>query len=203
MTCKGICIRHRALKPQGTGRYADGQKRCQVCQVFLKWENFWCPCCGYRLRTRPRNVKYKSKLIAIRKTSESFLIQCNQSSPVQFIHPIIMISKNRFSNLRKEKGKYAYSTENRIFVWKNIIWPLLLEVNRPWFTLKEYRTKRDEMSHTNHIPKDKIGKGLISLIFKGLVVKEKEIYSIDDNLLPYLKKRIILEYNIAVRETRI
>ena len=82
MTCRGICIRHRALKPQGTGRYADGQKRCQVCQVFLKWENFWCPCCGYRLRTRPRNVKYKSKLIAIRKTSESFLIQGNQSSPV-------------------------------------------------------------------------------------------------------------------------
>ena len=87
MTCKGICIRHRALKPQGTGRYADGQKRCQVCQVFLKWENFWCPCCGYRLRTRPRNVKYKSKLIAIRKTSESFLIQGNQSSPVQFHSP--------------------------------------------------------------------------------------------------------------------
>ena len=112
-----------------------------------------------------------------------------------------MTSKNQLSNLRKEKGKYAYSTENRIFAWKNIIWPLLLEVNRPWFTLKEYRTKRDEVSYTNHIPKDKIGKGLISLIFKGLVVKEKENYSIDDNLLPYLKKRVILEYNIAVRET--
>ena len=114
-----------------------------------------------------------------------------------------MTSKNQLSKLRKEKGKYAYSTENRIFAWKNIIWPLLLEVNRPWFTLKEYRTKRDDVSDTNHIPKEKIGKGLISLIFKGLVVKEKEIYSIDDNLLPYLKKRIILEYNIAVRETRI
>ena len=66
---------------------------------------------------------------------------------------------------------------------------------------KEYRTKRDEVSYTNQIPKDKIGKGLISLIFKGLVVKEKENYSIDDNLLPYFKKRIILEYIIAVRET--
>ncbi len=191
-------MRHRALKPNGRGRYVDGQKRCQVCEVFLRWENLWCPCCGYRLRTRPRNVKYKSKLIAIRKTSESFLIQGNQS---QSIDPIIMTSKNQLSKLRKEKGKYAYSTENRIFVWKNIIWPLLLEVNRPWFTLKEYRTKRDEVSDTNHIPKEKIGKGLISLIFKGLVVKEKENYSIDDNLLPYLKKRIILEYNIAVRET--
>jgi hypothetical protein len=111
-----------------------------------------------------------------------------------------MISKNQLSNLRKEKGKYAYSTENRIFVWKNIIWPLLLEVNRPWFTLKEYRTKRDEVSDTNHIPKVKIGKGLISLIFKGLVVKENENYSIDDNLLPYFKKKNILEYSVAMRE---
>jgi hypothetical protein len=57
------------------------------------------------------------------------------------------------------------------------------------------------VSDTNHIPKEKIGKGLISLIFKGLVVKEKENYSIDANLLPYFKKRVILEYNIAVRET--
>jgi len=24
----------------------------------------WCPCCGYRLRTKPRNLKYKAKLRA-------------------------------------------------------------------------------------------------------------------------------------------
>ena len=115
----------------------------------------------------------------------------------------MMTSKNKLSYLQREKGKYAYSTGNRVFVWKNIIWPLILEVNRPWFTLKEYRTKRDEVSDTKHIPKEKIGKGLISLIFKGLVVKEKDNYLIDDNLLPYFKKRVILEYNIAVRKISI
>jgi hypothetical protein len=62
MVCKGICLRHKALKPGNIGRYLAGQKRCQVCQLFIKWEGFWCPCCGYRLRTRPRNKKYKSKL---------------------------------------------------------------------------------------------------------------------------------------------
>ena len=112
-----------------------------------------------------------------------------------------MTLKDHLLYLRKEKGKYAYSTENRILVWKNIVWPLISEANRPWFTLKEYRTKRDKVSYTKHIPKEKIGKGLISLIFKGLVVKEKENNSIDDNLLPYFKKKIILEYSIAVRET--
>ena len=36
MTCKGICIRHKAQKPVGVGRYAIGQKRCQVCETFYK-----------------------------------------------------------------------------------------------------------------------------------------------------------------------
>jgi hypothetical protein len=62
MTCKGICARHKAQKPTGVGRYASGQKRCQICEIFIKWDGLWCPCCGYRLRTRPRNLKYKEKL---------------------------------------------------------------------------------------------------------------------------------------------
>ncbi len=61
MTCKGICVRYKAQKPVGTGRYASGQRRCQICEIFIKWEGLWCPCCGYRLRTKPRNLKYKAK----------------------------------------------------------------------------------------------------------------------------------------------
>ena len=64
MTCKGICPRYKAQKPVGTGRYASGQRRCQICEIFIKWEGLWCPCCGYRLRTKPRNLKYKAKLRA-------------------------------------------------------------------------------------------------------------------------------------------
>ncbi|MDQ3873466.1 MAG: hypothetical protein M3258_07655, partial [Thermoproteota archaeon] len=43
---------------------ASGQKRCQICEIFIKWDGLWCPCCGYRLRTKPRNLKYKAKLRA-------------------------------------------------------------------------------------------------------------------------------------------
>ena len=57
MTCKDICIKHRAQKPPPPiSRYATGQKRCQVCEIFIKWEGIFCPCCGCRLRTRPRNL---------------------------------------------------------------------------------------------------------------------------------------------------
>ncbi len=62
MTCKGICERYQARKPIDVGRYASGQKRCQICEIFINWDGKWCPCCGYRLRQKPRNLKYKEKL---------------------------------------------------------------------------------------------------------------------------------------------
>ena len=67
MTCKGVCIRHRAQRPDSFGRYAVGQKRSQVCALFMKWDGLWCPCCGCRVRTKPRNSKLKQKLKTIRK----------------------------------------------------------------------------------------------------------------------------------------
>ena len=61
MTCKGICLRHRAPKPIQSSRYASGQKRCQSCEIFIKWDALWCPCCGFRLRSKPRNSAYKER----------------------------------------------------------------------------------------------------------------------------------------------
>ena len=40
MTCKGICTRYKAQKPVGTGRYASGQKRCQICEIFINGKVF-------------------------------------------------------------------------------------------------------------------------------------------------------------------
>jgi predicted amidophosphoribosyltransferase len=68
-------MRHKAQKPVGMGRYAAGQRRCQICQMFIKWEGLWCPCCGYRLRTKPRNLKYRVKL-----RQRSLMLQLEQES---------------------------------------------------------------------------------------------------------------------------
>jgi len=62
MVCKGICIRHKASGPISSGRYATGQKRCQICDLFMQWKGIFCPCCGYKLRIRPRLYKHKAKL---------------------------------------------------------------------------------------------------------------------------------------------
>ncbi|MDQ3969549.1 MAG: hypothetical protein M3275_14290 [Thermoproteota archaeon] len=66
MACKGICERHRALRPSdGSGgrRYSAGQRRCQICEIFIKWDGgVWCPCCGGKLRTKPRNTADRKRV---------------------------------------------------------------------------------------------------------------------------------------------
>ena len=58
MSCKGICIRHKAA----SNNYANGQKRCHICEMFIKWDDLSCPCCRHKIRTRPRNHKLYEKL---------------------------------------------------------------------------------------------------------------------------------------------
>jgi hypothetical protein len=57
MGCKGKCVHYKA---KSLGRYVHRQKRCQVCDIYLRWEGFYCPCCGHYLRARARDVKYES-----------------------------------------------------------------------------------------------------------------------------------------------
>ena len=60
--CKGICKRYKPTGSFINGRYRKGQKRCQVCDLFIKFDGLWCPCCGYKLRTKTRSSKSKKKL---------------------------------------------------------------------------------------------------------------------------------------------
>ena len=60
--CKDICFRYKASKPANGSRYAMGQRRCQICELFIQWEGLWCPCCGVRLRTRPRVGTLREKM---------------------------------------------------------------------------------------------------------------------------------------------
>jgi hypothetical protein len=99
-----------------------------------------------------------------------------------------------------EKGKYATSTENRRLVWECIIWPLILELDRSYFTPKEYHRMRDKISIEKSIPISKMTGGMISLLVKGILKQDKKYYSIHYKLIPYMRKRVDADYGAVLRE---
>ena len=102
-----------------------------------------------------------------------------------------------------EKGKHAVATQNRRFVWKEIVWPLILEVNDVSFTIKQYQKKRDEICKKFNISIGSISRGLASLIQKELLIKENHIYSIHYRLIAYMRLKADCDYGTAIHETKI
>ena len=99
------------------------------------------------------------------------------------------------------KGKHAHSTEYRRLIWEMIVWPLIIEKNRPYFYKDEYQLKRIIFSKESNIPSSKLSGGLISLVVKGILIKEENIYSLHYRLIPYLRKIATLTYGQALKET--
>lgn len=77
LTCNGICKKVQVKKPSGEGRYSSGQAHCQICNTWIDHKGahmkdgstatkdslgWFCNCCNYRVRQKPRNKVYKEKL---------------------------------------------------------------------------------------------------------------------------------------------
>ncbi|WP_420544780.1 hypothetical protein [Nitrosopumilus sp.] len=102
-----------------------------------------------------------------------------------------------------EKGKYASATQNRRFVWAEIVWPLILEINDVMFSLEQYQKKRDQICKEKNVTITVTSRGLVSLIQKGILLKEGNIYSIHFRLIPYMRLRAKCDYATAIHEVRI
>ena len=101
-----------------------------------------------------------------------------------------------------DKGKYASATENRRFVWHEIVWPLILQVNDVSFTLKQYQKKRDEICNKKGVSISSTSRGLASLLQKGILFKEKDLYSIHFRLIAYMRLKAECDYATAIHEVR-
>jgi hypothetical protein len=101
-----------------------------------------------------------------------------------------------------EKGKYASATQNRRFVWSEIVWPLILEINDVSFTLKQFQEKRDKICEENNLSINVPSRGLASLIQKGILLKEGNLYSIHYRLIPYMRVKTICDYATVIHEVR-
>jgi len=102
-----------------------------------------------------------------------------------------------------EKGKYATATENRRFVWAEIIWPLILEINDVIFTLQQFQNKRQRVCEEKNISINIPSRGLASLLQRGIIVKENKVYSIHYKLIPYMRLKATCDYATAIHEVRI
>ncbi len=102
----------------------------------------------------------------------------------------------------REKGKYASATENRRFVWAEIVWPLILEINDITFTLKQYQKKRDEACKKKNVSMSITSRGLASLLQRGILIKENDLYSIHYRLIAYMRLKADCDYATAIREIK-
>ena len=102
-----------------------------------------------------------------------------------------------------EKGKYAAATENRRFVWAEIIWPLILEINEITFSLKQFQEKREKVCKEKNTTITIASRGLVSLVLKGILLKENDTYSIHYKLIPYMRLKAKCDYATAIHEVRI
>ena len=102
-----------------------------------------------------------------------------------------------------EKGKYASATENRRFVWKEIVWPLIIQINSAEFTLAQYQKKRDEICVKYGITVNALSRGLASLLQRGLLYKENQSYFIHYRLIPYMRLKATCDYATAIHEVRL
>ena len=102
-----------------------------------------------------------------------------------------------------EKGKYATATENRRFVWAEVVWPLILELNDVSFTLKQYQKKRDEVCMEKNVNVSTTSRGLVSLMQKEILLNANRLYSIHFRLIPYMRLKANCDYATAIHEVRI
>jgi len=71
--CNGNCKKFHVTRKFGKQRYLEGQKRCNTCEIFLKWDGLWCPCCNNRLRLSPRNGKNKVRFLETKSKRKEIL----------------------------------------------------------------------------------------------------------------------------------
>ena len=101
-----------------------------------------------------------------------------------------------------EKGKYAAATQNRRIVWEQIVWPLILEIDDVTFSVKQYQKKRDQLCQKNNLKISDISRGLASLLQKGMILKEDNMYSIHYRLIAYMRVKADCDYPTAINESR-
>ena len=61
-TCRGICAFYKTSGIRNAEKYLLGHKRCTYCSLFLDVEEYRCPCCKTKLRTKARGRRQRKDI---------------------------------------------------------------------------------------------------------------------------------------------
>ena len=164
-TCKEICKKFKVTKPTGGGRYAQGQGHCQTCDMWIDHRGahtkdgspaikdtfgWFCNCCNYRVRQKPRNRKYKEKLRdktqsknktppnsipAYDNLTLPILQICNESS-----HTKIEIENILAEKIKLDSNDRKLIMKNNETIFENRIYWALLYLRKAKLILQQEKT---------------------------------------------------------------
>jgi len=60
-TCSGICTKLQSKSMPNGLRYQSGHKWCSLCALFFLTQDYACPCCKTRLRSKRRRKTWFKK----------------------------------------------------------------------------------------------------------------------------------------------
>ncbi len=70
------------------------------------------------------------------------------------------------------------------------------------FNLKQYQKKRDQVCEEKGVQISTTSRGLVSLLQKGILGKENDLYSIHFRLIAYMRLKAECDYATAIHEVR-
>lgn len=154
-TCKGICKTFHVKKPVSGSRYGSGQGHCQICNTWIDHNGchmndgtpapeesvgWFCNCCNYRVRQKPRNKKYKEKLRNDGKDTNTNEIYIDSMLNDDKLTEILSISKGQAILLKKLSKNIPKLDERENFaeILKNIPKDTQFEIKDNWGDLENF-----------------------------------------------------------------
>ena len=108
---------------------------------------------------------------------------------------------DRATEFEHRKHKFI-TTSDRIIASREVK-GLILEINDITFSLKQFQDKREKVCEEKNTTITIASRGLVSLMLKGIILKEKNLYSIHYKLIPYMRLKAKCDYATAIHEVRI
>ena len=138
--CSGTCKKFRVLKPHGESRYGSGQCHCQICDTWMDHngchlqdgsiattdsDGWYCNCCNYKVRRKPRNIEYKEKIRShthSKKTDEDDSVYEQKRIDLSYFNKrrALMMKKIAMCILKKEEEEHQYSIHDYLMLDANI-----------------------------------------------------------------------------------